>query len=385
MLKVIFFLPDSTEDEIKKRSINNSPLKITSMQSQKSPSKISQEQGTLSALARAFAPKETESPKKKETISQLFDNKKASFDLSDDDEKSLSIDALIDSAENMFEEKKKNETIKNIFKNTDSNSPVKNIESSPIKNYNSNTIKTSSVLIDQFKTRSFSFEDDNKSESIGDLIATVDNILEKPKPKNDQLSLSGMIKTELKNNPNNFLSNSPAHSQTNTTQTTSSQNNPNTSSSSNQTPSLTNLLRNEIQQSRAKQIAQLDAEENQLQEIELTNLNDQNKNASSVLIFKQENSPIKQSKFQLSNTSKKNSFNDSDDDFIQEDDEDEDFDGQFEISKQNSSKVSGTIGTAIGSIIGSSSNNKFYKIQNTKQKTSFANIAVELYDKSDAK
>jgi hypothetical protein len=211
------------------------------------------------------------------------------------------------------------------------------------------------------------------------------NFLSNSPQKAEQMGLSGMIKTELKNNPNNFLSNSPAHSQTNTTQTTSSQNNPNTSSSSNQTPSLTNLLRNEIQQSRAKQIAQLDAEENQLQEIELTNLNDQNKNASSVLIFKQENSPIKQSKFQLSNTSKKNSFNDSDDDFIQEDDEDEDFDGQFEISKQNSSKVSGTIGTAIGSIIGSSSNNKFYKIQNTKQKTSFANIAVELYDKSDAK
>ena len=98
------------------------------------------------------------------------------------------------------------------------------------------------------------------------------------------------------------------------------------------------------------------------------------------------NSPIKQSKFQLSST-KKTSFNDSDDEFIQEDNEedDEDFDGQFEFSKQNSSKVSGTIGTAIGSIIGSNSNKNFYKIQNTKTKTTFANIGVELYDKSDAR
>ena len=173
---------------------------------------------------------------------------------------------------------------------------------------------------------------------IGDLIATVDNILvdkpakstppppQQPPPSSQpQMGIAAIVKSEINRTitSDNILF-------TNSQTVTSS------SSNSNQnTPGLKQMLKAE--KVNQKRIAQLEEEENRVQEIHLISSSNQSNNIKSF------------------NDSELNDFNMIQEDDDEDDDEEEEF---FNDSKIIPASKIGTIGTAIGSIIGTNALNQ---------------------------
>lgn len=388
------YTPKQTESPTKKKDENEGALSFlakaytpTKQQSIESPMKkqssFVESESALSFLAKSYTPKQMESPLKQKQQQKQPQTKPSSLDLSDlDENKSISIDALINSAETFFDDedkKKSNETIKALTKATTSPTSSLDFQISPtklVKNEKSTSnVRQSSVLADRIKSRLSmnSIEDldldDPKSQSIGDLIATVDNILvnkpakstppppQQPPPSSQpQMGIAAIVKSEINRTitSDNILF-------TNSQTVTSS------SSNSNQnTPGLKQMLKAEkVYQ---KRIAQLEEEENRVQEIHLISSSNQSNNIKSL------------------NDSELNDFNMIQEDDDEDDDEEDKF---FNDSKIIPASKIGTIGTAIGSIIGTNALNQvttkssqsLMSNKTQKKRSSFANLANELYDK----
>lgn len=398
--------------------MHKTPIKQISKTPEK---KVSQDEESISFLINTVIPKDIvkSSPQKKnETIGKLISSIRppaatANIDSNEEGDnisnKSLSIDALINSAEDMFDEtkrKKSETTVKKPTKHQDdlsinSISPANSAREptlSKLIKHDQRTTKPSSALAERIKNRrSLSIEDDfsqtdNKSQSIDGLVAKVDDILEQKKSPSKiaqkEGNLKEMIRTELKSNQNSFFEISPMHQTNNQTKITTSS----TSPSNQNTTTLSSILRNDFKNVQSPQreldsriktkFAQLDQQENELEEITLTKLvsNEMSKKNNffkSIETKKATNitSIIKESKQTV------RMFNDSEDENMlkEDEDDDEDFEDRFEISK-NQSKISGAIGTAIGAAIESNANNSILQVQN--KTNTFADLAVELYSEN---
>ncbi len=229
------YTPKQTESPTKQKDENEGALSFlakaytpTKQQSFESPMKkqssFVESESALSFLAKSYTPKQMESPLKQQQ--KQPQTKPSSLDLSDlDENKSMSIDALINSAETFFDDedkKKSNETIKALAKATTSPTSSLDFQISPTKlvknEKSSSNARQSSVLADRIKSRLSmnSIEDldldDPKSQSIGDLIATVDNILvdkpakstpppplpQQPPPSSQpQMGIAAIVKSEI--------------------------------------------------------------------------------------------------------------------------------------------------------------------------------------------